>query len=72
MADVRVLKFDVGSSTDVALERLKKRFDASTSSEAMRRSLAIADTVTELSTKGERIFVQNTNGEIRELLIGAQ
>ena len=72
MADVRVLKFDVGSSTDVALQRLKNRFDASTSSEAMRRSLAIADTVTELSAKGERIFVRNTNGEIRELLIGAQ
>lgn len=72
MADVRVLKFDVGSSTDDALQRLKSRFDASTSSEAMRRSLAIADTVTELSAKGERIFVRDTNGEIRELLIGVQ
>lgn len=69
MSDVRVLKFDVGSTTDQALDRLRQRFDASSMAETVRRSLGLADTVTKLHDEGNRIFVRDPQGNIRELLL---
>ena len=70
MADVRVLKFDVGSSTDQALQRLQKRFGTPTGGEAMRRSLAIADFITEATKeKGGKVLIQSPDGSIREIVM---
>lgn len=71
MADTssRVFKFDVGSPTDLTLGKLQEKLDASTGTEALRRSLTIADAVTDLTTKGRKIFVQGEDGQLQQLLI---
>lgn len=62
-ASVRVIKFDVDSPTDKALQRM-----ATTGVEAMRRSLAIADTVTEKASKG-LLYVKGEDGQFHQLII---
>ena len=71
MADapsVRIIKFDAGSPTDQTLARLQAKFDASTSIEAMRRGLTIADKITDYA-KTSKIFVQGADGQMHELVI---
>lgn len=65
----RVFKFDVGSPTDLTLAKLQKKLDASTGTEALRRSLTIADAVTDLTVQGRKIFVQGEDGQLQQLLI---
>lgn len=70
MADtaVRIIKFDAGSPTDQTLSRLQSKLDASSGVEAMRRSLTIADKITDIA-KQNKIFVQGADGVMRELVI---
>ncbi|MFG6431375.1 hypothetical protein [Roseateles sp. LYH14W] len=71
MADaaVRIIKFDAGSSTDKTLARMQGKLEASTGVEAMRRSLTIADLITDYTKKGQKIFVQGDDGVLRQLII---
>ena len=71
MADsaVRIIKFDAGSPTDKTLNRLQIKLDASTSVEAMRRSLTIADKITDFAKNGQKVYVQDADGTMRELVI---
>ena len=73
MADVRILKFDVGSSTDRMLNDVQKRLDASTGIEAFRRGLAIADTVTSIlkdeKIKGRKLYIENPDGTRQEIVL---
>lgn len=73
MADVRILKFDVGSSTDQMLNDVQKRLDASTGIEAFRRGLAIADTVTSIlkdeKVKGRKLYIENPDGTRQEIVL---
>lgn len=69
MADARIIKFDVDSPTDQALKRMQKRLHASTSVEAMRRSLAIADTITGFIDSKQQLYVKDKNGTLREIVI---
>ena len=72
MADARVLKFDVGSPTDKTLKIVQERLNASTGIEAFRRSLAIADAVTEiLTTKGNKLYVESPDGSKQEIVLAA-
>jgi hypothetical protein len=68
-ATVRVLKFDAGSTTDQALLRMQSRLSASSSIEAMRRSLTIADKITEFTANGQKVFVQDPDGSLKEIVI---
>jgi hypothetical protein len=68
-AAVRIIKFDAGSPTDQTLSRLQSKLSASTSVEAMRRSLTIADKITDFTEKGRKVFVQDENGQLSELVI---
>lgn len=68
-AEAKVIKFNVGSHTDLALGRMQRRLGASSSVEAMRRSLAIADKITEFTSGGQKVFVKDQNGSLREILI---
>ena len=70
MPDVRVIKFDVGSATDKSLNRVQTNLDASTAVEAFRRSIAIADRVTEAIKSGHKVLIEDGKGNYRELLIG--
>ena len=70
MADARILKFDVGSNTDNMLNDVKAKLGASTGIETFCRSLAIADTITDIAkTKNKKLFVQNEDGSLQEILI---
>lgn len=71
MADsvVRIIKFDAGSPTDQALVRMQRKLDASSGVEAMRRSLTIADKITDFTKAGQKIYVKDTDGTLRELVI---
>ncbi len=71
MADssVRIIKFDAGSPTDQTLSRLQEKLNASSSVEAMRRSLTIADKITDIAKSNQKIFVQDSDGTMRELVI---
>lgn len=69
VAAVRIIKFDAGSPTDKTLTRMQDKLEASTGVEAMRRSLAIADVVTDYTKKGQKVFVQGEDGVLRQLLI---
>jgi hypothetical protein len=70
MAEVRVFKFDVGSLVDVALSRVQSRMNASTRSEAFRRSVALADYITEAQEKGGKVTVTLPDGTVQELILG--
>ncbi len=71
MADpvVRIIKFDAGSPTDQALVRMQSKLDASSGVEAMRRSLTIADKITDFTKAGQKIYVKDADGSLRELVI---
>ena len=70
MADARILKFDVGSSTDNLLSSVKNKLGASSGIEAMRRSLAIADVITDaVKVKKQRLFVESADGTRQEIVI---
>ncbi len=71
MADptVRVIKFDTGSPTDLALARMQEKLSASSTVEAMRRSLTIADAITDLAAKGQEIYVKAADGSMSTLVI---
>ena len=70
MADARILKFDVGSSTDNLLTSVKNKLEASSGIEAMRRSLAIADVITEaVKVNKQRLFVESADGTRQEIVI---
>jgi hypothetical protein len=71
MADtsVRILKFDAGSPTDQTLRRMQNKLDASSSVEAMRRSLTIADKITDFTKEGKKVYVKDSDGTFRELVI---
>jgi hypothetical protein len=66
---VRLIKFDADSPTDRVLARLQSKLCASSTVEAMRRSLTIIDKITDLSEKGQKFFVQEADGKLRELPI---
>ena len=71
MADARILKFDVGSPTDKMLKAVQSRLDASTGIEAFRRSLSIANTVTEiLKDKKKKLYIENPDGTKQEIILG--
>jgi hypothetical protein len=69
MPDVRIIKFDAGSPTDEALGRMQNKLTASSSVEAMRRSLTIADKITDFTQSGKKVFIQDPDGTLRELVI---
>jgi hypothetical protein len=71
MADptVRIIKFDTNSPTDLALKRMQEKLSASTTVEAMRRSLTIADAVTNLAAQGQEIYVKAADGTMSRLVI---
>lgn len=69
MADVRVVKFDIDSPTDVAVRSLQRRLDASSGGDAVRRGLAIADAVTQMQEEGRDLLVRNRDGSIHKLII---
>ena len=70
MADARILKFDVGSSTDKLLDSVKGKLEASSGIEAMRRGLAIADVITDMvKVKKKRLFVESEDGTRQEIII---
>jgi len=66
---VRIIKFDADSPTDRVLARLQSKLDASSTVEAMRRSLTIVDKITDFANNGQKLFVQEPDGRLRELLI---
>ena len=66
---VRIIKFDAGSPTDQTINRMQGKLNASSSVEAMRRSLTIADAITDFVQAGQKIFVQDGEGNLRELVI---
>ena len=68
-AAVRIIKFDAGSPTDKALDRLQRKLDASSNVEAMRRSLTIADKITDYRDAGQKIYIKDLDGNLRELVI---
>lgn len=71
MADptVRIIKFDTNSPTDLALKRMQEKLSASSTVEAMRRSLTIADAVTDLASRGQEIYVKAADGTMSRLFI---
>lgn len=71
MADptVRIIKFDTNSPTDLALKRMQEKLSASSTVEAMRRSLTIADAVTNLAAHGQEIYVKAADGTMSRLVI---
>ena len=69
MAEIRVFRFDVGSPTDKTLGKLQDKLDASTGTEALRRSLTIADAITDLTAAGQEIYVKDKDGQMKQLLI---
>ena len=71
MADstVRVIKFDTGSPTDLALGRMQQKLSASSTVEAMRRSLTIANAITDLTANGQEIYVKAADGTLSRLVI---
>jgi hypothetical protein len=73
MADVRILKYDVGSPTDKMVERVRGRLDASTGIETLRRSLGIADTITHLlKDEGKKIFIKGDDGALQEIILAGE
>lgn len=70
MADVRVIKFDVGSATDKTLARVQHNLHATTNTEAFRRSVAIADYVTQAQAKGRKVLIETDDGTYQELVLG--
>lgn len=69
MADVRIIKFDVGSPTDVKLGVMQARLGAASRIEAMTRSLAIAQRITDLTDSGKPIYVEMEPGMLRAIVI---
>ena len=65
---VRVIKFDIGSPTDKTLKNMQAKLHATSTVEAMRRSLAIADAITDFANKG-KIFTKDEQGNEKEILI---
>lgn len=70
MAEVRVLKFDVGSPTDKALAHVQANLHASTNTEAFRRSVAIAEHVTQARANGRKVLIEKDDGTYQELVLG--
>jgi len=70
MADVRVIKYDVGSQTDDTLDRVRARLHATTTVEAFRRSIAIADYITQAQANGRKVLIQKEDGDYQELVLG--
>lgn len=66
---VRVFKFDVGSPTDKTLGKLQSKLNASTGAEALRRSLTIADAITQITIEGQDLYVKGKDGQFKQLLI---
>ena len=66
---VRIIKFDTNSPTDLALKRMQQKLSASSTVEAMRRSLTIADVVTNLAEQGQEIYVKAADGTMSRLVI---
>jgi hypothetical protein len=69
MPDVRVIKFDVGSSTDQSLDKIRSNLHAKNGSEAFRRGVAIAQRITEAQAEGGKVFIQKKDGTVQELVI---
>ena len=68
-ATIRIIKFDAGSPTDQTINRMQGKLNASSSVEAMRRSLTIADKITDFVQAGQKIYVKDAEGNLRELVI---
>jgi len=68
-AAVRIIKFDAGSPTDKTLDRMQRKLDASSNVEAMRRSLTIADKITDFRDAGQKIYIKDADGTLQELVI---
>ena len=66
---VRIIKFDTNSPTDLALKRMQQKLSASSTVEAMRRSLTIADVITNLADQGQEIYVKAADGTMSRLVI---
>ena len=70
MSDVRIIKFDVGSPTDTSLTSIQQKLGASTKTEAMRRSLGIAETMIDIAKdKKRKLIVENEDGTRQEFVI---
>lgn len=66
---VRVLKYDADSPTDKALQEVQKKLHAGSSSEAFRRSVAIAKFITDARADGKIIYVEDAEGNKQRLEI---
>jgi len=70
MPDVRVIKYDVGSRTDETLDRVRATLNATSAVEAFRRSIAIADYITQAQAQGRKVLIQKEDGDYQELVLG--
>lgn len=70
MADVKVIKYDVGSRTDETLDRVRTTMQAGSTVEAFRRSIAIADYITQAQSKGRKVLIEKEDGDYQELILG--
>lgn len=70
MADVRVIKFDVGSPTDEIMAKVQKNIHASSNTEAFRRGMAIAEHVTSAQAKGRKVLIEKEDGTYQQLILG--
>lgn len=68
MAEVQIIKYDVGSPTDEAMGHIRKAIHGTSVVDAFRRSVAIAYYVTQAQAEGRKIFVQNDDGNFVELV----
>ena len=69
MADVRLIKYDVGSPTDEALERIRRTTHGVDFIDAFRRSISIADYVTQIQAAGRKVLVEDEHGRYLELVL---
>lgn len=69
MADVPIIKYDVGSPTDEKLERIRRTTHGVDFVEAFLRSISIADYVTQTQAAGRKVLVEDVDGKYRELVL---
>lgn len=71
MSDVRILKFNAGSRTDQRLQSVQRSFGASSTVEAFRRAMELAEfMVTATHEQKKKVFLQSEDGSMQEVIIG--
>jgi len=70
MTNVRLIKVDVNAPTDRALQRIVTALHASSTAEAVRCGLGIADYITQAHLAGKRVLVVDVDGRTQELIAG--